>query len=117
MRAEKGIDEEMVVSYAGKERQKVEVPKQVTMLYLNSFADCGIEEIVLNDKLERIESRALENNKLKSIKIPSSVIIINQGALSDNDLKEIIVYGKTRIEDFSYIDISGLDEKILKFEK
>lgn len=117
MRTEKGIDEETVVSYAGKERKRVVVPEQVTMLYVSSFADCGIEEIVLSDKLERIEGRALENNKLTSLRIPKSVIIINDGALSGNELKEIIVYGKENIEEFSNFDLTGIDSKIIKFKK
>lgn len=117
MRSERGIDNETVVSYAGKERKRVLVPNQVTMLYLNSFADCEIEEIVLSDKLERIEGKALEGNKIKSIRIPNSVIIINQDALSGNNLKEIIVYGKKNIEEFSYFDLTGIDKEIIKFEK
>ena len=117
MRTEKGINEEIVVSYAGKERKRVVVPEQATMLYVSSFADCGIEEIVLSDKLERIEGRALENNKLTSLRIPNSVIIINDGALSGNELKEIIVYGKENIEEFSNFDLTGIDSKIIQFKK
>lgn len=117
MRTEKGIDEETVVSYAGKERKKVVIPDKVTMIYLSAFADCEIEEIVLNEKLERIESRAFENNKLKTITIPESVIIINQDTFSGNELTKINVQGKKNIEEFSNFDLTNIDKSIIKFEK
>ena len=117
MRSEKGIDETIVVSYAGKERKKVKVPSNVTMLYLKSFANCNIEEIILSENLERIEANALEGNKLTSIAIPNSVIVINEGALSDNDLKEIIIFGKKSLDEFGNFDLTNIDEKIIKFEK
>lgn len=62
-------------------------------------------------------SSALENNKLTSIAIPNSVIVINEGAFSGNELKEIIIYGKQDVEEFGYIDLTGIDKEIIKFKK
>lgn len=117
MRDEKGINEEIVVSYAGKERKMVKIPSNVKMLYLKSFADCGIKEIILSENLERIEASAFENNKLTTIAIPNSVIVVNDGAFSGNKLKEITVYGKKSLDEFGNFDLKDIDEKIVKFKK
>ena len=117
MRTEDGINEEIVISYAGKERKKVKIPSNVTMLYLKSFADCGIEEIILSENLERIEAGALEDNKLTSIAIPNSVIVVNDGALSGNKLKEVVIFGKKSLDEFGNFDLTNIDKKIVKFEK
>lgn len=116
-RTEKGINEKVLIGYAGKERKKVKVPEEVEQIYLYAFSGCGIEEIELNDKLERIESGAFEDNKLTSIEIPRSVIIINQGAFTGNpNLKNIIVKGKNRIEEFSLFNVEELDTSVITFK-
>lgn len=115
MRTEKGIDETVIIGYAGSERKKVKIPEQTTMIYLNAFTDCDIESVNFNKNLERIEGRAFENNKLTKITLPKSVIIVNQDAFNNNPLKEIEVLGKKSISDFSNFDLESINEDIIKF--
>jgi len=116
-RTKEGIDNTVLVGYAGKERDNVKIPKQVEHLYLYVFSDCGIKNIEINEKLERIETGAFENNNLISIEIPKSVMIINQGAFTGNEeLKEIKIKGKSKIEDFGLFNTYELDTTIINFE-
>ncbi len=117
MRDQNGMVDGTVVGYGGAERDNVIVPDDVTMLYLSALADCNIKEITLNDKLERIESSSLSNNKLTEITIPESVIIVGQNAFLGNDLDKIIINGKDSLDDFSLFDVTGIDKKIIEFEK
>lgn len=116
MRNDDGIVDDILVGYAGKEKDNVVIPDNVTMLYLSALAECKITGIKLNNKLERIESSALENNNLTSITIPKNVIIIGSGVFDGNiNLEKIIVKGKKSIEDFALFDTTNLDKEIIEF--
>ena len=93
MRSTNGINKEILVSYAGADKD-ITIPSNVTELYLNSLSDCELTNVKLNDGLERIDTSALANNKLTKLVIPSSVIIISATALQGNSFEEIVVKGK-----------------------
>lgn len=116
-RTESGIDNTMLIGYAGKKRENIKVPEEVDYLYLYAFADCNIKSIKLNDKLERIETGAFENNNLTSIEIPQNVIVVNRNAFAGNKgLKEIKVKGKKSLSDFSMFNTEELNTSIITFE-
>ena len=75
------------------------------------------KNIEINEKLERIETGAFENNNLTSIEIPKNVMIINQGAfIGNSELKEIKIKGKSKVEDFGLFNTEELDTSIITFE-
>lgn len=64
----------------------VEIPSSVKVIGNESFANNGIEEVVLSDGLEEIHDKAFVNNKLTSIKIPETVTTLAKDAFEGNDV-------------------------------
>lgn len=110
-----GKSKDIIIGYAGKERDNVKIPENVTTIHISALAGCDIKKITLNKKLERIEAYAFENNLLESIEIPESVSIIGSEAFRGNDLENVIVKGKKSKEEFSLFDDS-IDNNIIKYE-
>ena len=116
MRNKDGISKEVIIGYAGKERENVKIPEGVDTLYLSALSGCKIKNITLNEELERIEMEALEDNELKEIIVPKNVTVIEKDALNGNDIEKITVIGKKSIEEFTSFDITYLDESIIHYQ-
>ncbi len=115
MRTSNGEKKEVLVSYAGADKD-ITIPSNVTELYLNSLAGCELTSVKLNDGLERIYTSALLDNKLTKLVIPSSVIVISANALDGNQFEEIIVKGKTSVENFEAFVINESLQAFVKYE-
>ena len=61
--------------------ENVNLPKGLTLIGASAFENCtGLTSIVLNEGLENIGEKAFASCKLKDLKFPSTLKIINDGA-------------------------------------
>ncbi len=105
-------DKEVLIGYGGKDKD-IKIPDSVTTLYLNALEGNELTNVDLN-KVERLEKNSLADNLLTTITIPSSVNYVGEDSLSDNELTDIIILGKTSIEEFNIFDMNL--EEIVKFQ-
>lgn len=98
------IDNSTVVSYAGREKVNVVVPKSVTTIDKYAFASNEIYNITLQNELINIREFAFWANKLSSVTIKNNVSVIERGAFSNNMLEEVIIIGKDSSSDFTTYD-------------
>lgn len=88
------IDYSTIISYGGKEREKVVVPSKVNgvsikKLGYRSFRGCMIKNIVLPDTIEELEELSLYGNSLTNIKLPKNLKKIGGYALGFNSFTKL----------------------------
>ena len=66
-----------------------------------SFQNNDIKNLVILDGVTKFDYDAFSGNNIESITIPNSVTTVNQGAFSGNPLTEVIIVGKSSLEEFT----------------
>ena len=101
-----GIVEEVVVNAGVASLAKtITIPSGATSVQVNGFSSEGLTGVVLPAGLITINEKAFEDNKIKSVAIPSTVAgIIGQKAFEKNDIIGSIVIpsGVTQVADFVF---------------
>lgn len=74
---------------------RIEIPKSMTVVGAKAFWGCeNLEEVVLHDEVTELQDLAFSNcNKLTALTIPKSVVMIETGALSNNNIEDVYYKG------------------------
>ncbi|AUW37073.1 hypothetical protein C1937_01235 [Metamycoplasma hominis] len=82
-----------ILAYLDKKTTKVTIPSSIKEIGEGAFSGCrSLEEVFLNEGLEKIGAYAFDYTNIKSITIPGSVKEIGQRAFSNcQNLKEVIL--------------------------
>lgn len=80
------IDSTKIVSYAGKNRDRVIIPNGVKIISDAAFMNSRIKEIVIPSSIIEIGNNAFAANELTKINIPTSVKKIGYAAFNENKL-------------------------------
>ena len=93
----------------GSQIEEMVIPGNLSTLPENSISSRNLKSLVLMNGVTSIGSSNIISSQLKTLEIPSSVNTISNSAISefDADLDNIIVRGKSSINDFTG-DVSGL---------
>ena len=90
---------------AGHNLTEITIPSSVRTV--EALSGDNLKNVVLSEGNETIAYDALNNTKIKTIEIPSSVIQVHEKAFNGcSNLTEIVVRGKSSLDDF--IDSTGL---------
>lgn len=108
-------DNTHIVSYAGKNRENVVIPKGVTDIGAYSFSDLEIKKLTLNKELSTIGNGAFVGNLFEEITIPDSVVYFGDNLLN-YDIKRVNVENKNNKEDFGYYGMQTFPDNVLKFK-
>ena len=73
-----------ITKYTGKDKRVI-IPNFITTVNEGAFSNKGIEELILNDGLKYIGSKAFTYNTLKYVQIPKTVEFIGIGAFRGNN--------------------------------
>ncbi|QKX41078.1 leucine-rich repeat domain-containing protein [Metamycoplasma hominis] len=113
-----------ILAYLDKKTTKVTIPSSIKEIGKGAFYGCrNLEEVILNEGLEKIGVRAFSSPRIKSINIPGSVKEIGEGALSIWDIRSISINSNNKnfeIKDNFFIDknnkkiLAYLDKKTTK---
>ena len=92
------INTSKINSYAGKNRNEVIIPSQVTDIGSNAFKGLGIKKINIPYGVTHIGYYAFAENKMESITIPDTVQSIEWGAFANNkfDGDNSFIYSRDR---------------------
>lgn len=86
-----------LVSYAGKNRDKLLIPYSINIIADGAMADLGIKEIVIPSSVDTIGNLAFAGNNLSFIDIPETVVNIGYNAFARNNITKIGITGRTSI--------------------
>jgi len=70
---------------------EIVIPNSVTLIGVNSFANCGLTRVTLGRGVQTIGERAFQNNKISSITLPASLKTIGSGAFRNNQLQTLSI--------------------------
>ena len=85
------IDYTYLNSYAGKNRENVIIPDNITSIGSNSFRGQSIKKIIIPEGVTTIGAFAFSLTELDSVTIPNSVTFIREWAFSFNKLTSITI--------------------------
>ena len=79
------------------ELQQVIIPRTVTEIGVGAFTHCNrLEQIVLPDRLKKIDEYTFAESGLRSITIPRKVKTIGQSAFNNCSLKSVVIPGSVK---------------------
>lgn len=94
--------------YAPRNINEITLPNSVKKILDNGFKGCRASKIILNDGLEEIGNNAFENtSKLKTIKIPNSVLTLGEELFSLSNVYSIEI--GTGINNLPYHFVNNCD--------
>jgi len=104
-----GLNSITQYTFMGSQIEEMVIPGNLSTLPENSISSRNLKSLVLMNGVTSIGSSNIISSQLKTLEIPSSVNTISNSAISefDADLDNIIVRGKSSINDFTG-DVSGL---------
>ncbi len=71
--------------------KQIKIPKSVKEWYSESFAFCGLENVVLEEGLTILGETAFSGTNIKSIEIPGSVKVVPRGIFSRCKILETVI--------------------------
>ena len=73
----------------------IEIPSSITKISINAFLSSGLRSVTFHEGLEIIDNNAVNNTKLTTVNIPSTVSAISSGAFNNcDDLESAYLLGQ-----------------------
>lgn len=93
--SEGNINKNKIISYGGKQKENIVIPKDVTTIGEISFMGCGIKSVEFHNNVSSINYGAFMDNEIVNVIIPSSIMSIGESGFNDNPLDLIYMPGRT----------------------